>query len=371
MPFTLSRYIGKHVAINILTAFAIVLAIAGLIDLVEMFRRTAGKEGVTLWTTLHMVTLRLPHLAEKLLPYSILIGAMMALIKLSRSSELVVVRSAGVSVWRFLLPGVIIAFLIGLASLMLLNPLSSATLGRYELLEARYINGAQQVFSVSSSGLWLRQQDTGNARIGDTPIGSYIMQAGRITQTDMTFSDVVIFLHDAQGRFIGRIDAERAQLGDGYWTLDQAMISIPGEVPDMQARYILPTNLDIQQIQDSFAEPRTLSFWQLSGFISTLENAGFSAIRHKVHWYSLLLTPLIFCAMVLVAAVFSLRQPRRGKTTLMVFGAVVTGFVLNFLTGLFHAFGYAGNLPVEIAVVAPHLLAVMASMVVLLHVEDG
>ena len=134
---------------------------------------------------------------------------------------------------------------------------------------------------------------------------------------------------------------------------------------------MLPTELNIRQIQDSFADPNTLSFWQLGGFIETLEKSGFSAIRHKLHWYGVLMTPLVFCAMVLVAAVFSLRLTRRGRMALMVTGAIAAGFFLNFLTGLFNAFGYAGSLPVQIAVLAPHLLAVMISMVLLLHYEDG
>lgn len=371
MAFILSRYIGRHIAMNILIAAGIILAIAGLIDLVELIRRTADDPQVTLWVTLKMVALHLPFLAEKLLPYTVLIGAMMALIKLTRSSELIVVRAGGVSVWRFILPGLLITFLIGLASVVLLNPLSAATLAKYERLKNRYISGSSQVFSVSASGLWLKQVETGNARVQDTPLGSYIMQARRIAQDDMSLYEVIIFLYDEQNHFFGRIDAESARLKDGFWTLEETTLSIPGEIPQRRDRFVLPTELDIQQIQNSFADPDTLSFWELSGFIETLEQAGFSAIRHKIHWYSLLITPFVFSTMVLVASVFSLRQPRRGKMMLMVFGAIMAGVLLNFLNGLFHAFGYAGTLPGIVAVVSPYLLAIMASALVLLHVEDG
>jgi lipopolysaccharide export system permease protein len=371
MPFILSRYIGRQFFLNILIAFGVVLAIAGLIDLVELIRRTSEKSGVSLWMTLEMSALRLPNLAEKLLPYGIMIGTMMALMKLTRTSELVVVRASGVSAWRFLLPGVLIAFLLGVASVMILNPLSAATRARADRLEERYIHGSGQIMSVSSSGLWLRHIDTGHAEISGIRIGSYILQAGHISQVDMALRDVIIFLQDPQFRFIGRIDATGATLQPGQWMLQDVIISIPGILPEHRPDYVLPTELSIRQIQDSFAEPDTLSFWQLSGFIETLEKSGFSALRHKLHWYGLVLTPFVFCGMVLLAAVFSLRQPRRGRMALMVFGAVAAGFTLNFMTGLFNAFGYAGNLPIEIAVLAPHLLAVMISMVLLLHYEDG
>ncbi len=371
MSFTLSRYIGKHFFLNICIAFGIILAIAGLIDMVELVRRTANKDHIPFWLTMQVAVIRLPQLAEKLLPYAVMIGSMMTLMKLTRSNELVVARAAGLSVWRFLLPGMVIAVLLGAASIIVLNPLSAATIARYEQFESRYINGSQQVLSVDASGLWLRHVDSGRDTLGGKPIGSYVMQASQIDQTDMSLSRIIIFVQDEEQAFIGRIDADEAVLNNGLWNLTDATISIPGKLPESRASYSLQTDLSIKQIQDSFAEPATLSFWELSGFIDTLEKAGFSALRHKLHWYTILITPLVFCAMVLLASVFSLRLPRRGRALAMVFGAVVAGFVVNFVTGLFHAFGYSGSLPIELAVIAPYLLTVMGSVVMLLHTEDG
>ncbi|TAE34524.1 MAG: LPS export ABC transporter permease LptG [Alphaproteobacteria bacterium] len=372
MTFILARYLARHMFFNVLIAFGVVLAIAGLIDLVEIFRRTANKEAISLMLTLKMAMLRLPHLGEKLLPYSVLIGTMMALMKLTRSSELVIVRSAGVSVWKFLTPALVLSAGLGCFSLMVLNPLAAASLAYYERLETRYILGSSELFSLSSSGLWLRHVDERDgATFYGTPIHSYILQAAHIAQSDMSLNRVIIFLQDKNAHFIGRIDADRALLQDRQWHIQDAMLSAPGRVPLQHEQMNLPTELSIRQIQDSFAEPRTLSFWQLSSFIETLEKAGFSALRHKIHWYSILLSPFVFVAMVMLAALFSLRQPRRGKLMLMVFGAVVTGFFLNFVSGLFHAFGYSGELSIEVAVFAPQLLSVLISMLILLHVEDG
>jgi lipopolysaccharide export system permease protein len=371
MTFILFRYISRQFLVNIAVAFSVVLTIAGLIDLVELIRRSSGKESMGFFLIAHMALLRLPFLSEKLLPYGVMIGTMMTLMKMTRSSELVVVRASGVSAWRFLFPGVVLAFALGGLSVMILNPLSAATLDKYNRLEERYITESGQIFSVSSSGLWLRQVDAKGATVQGVVVGSYILQAAHLAQATMRLTDVIIFLQDKDQHFIGRIDAKTAILRHGVWVLRQAVTSFPGQAGVRQLEMTLPTELSIQQIQDSFADPDTLSFWQLGGFIETLEKSGFSALRHKLHWYGVLMTPLVFCAMVLVAAVFSLRLPRRGKMALMVFGAAVAGFVLNFLTGLFNAFGYAGSLPIQIAVIAPHLLAVMMATVLLLHYEDG
>src|SRR3546814_3755319 len=61
----------------------------------------------------------------------------------------------------------------------------------------------------------------------------------------------------------------------------------------------------------SFASPEAMSFWELPEFIATLEAAGFSGHRHRLHYYTLLVYPLLLCSMVLIAAVFTLRVNRR------------------------------------------------------------
>ena len=78
------------------------------------------------------------------------------------------------------------------------------------------------------------------------------------------------------------------------------------------ARIEMPTNLTARKIQDSFAAPETMSFWELPSFIRLLENSGFSALRHRLYFDALLARPLLFAAMVLIAASFSLRMQRRG-----------------------------------------------------------
>ena len=75
-----------------------------------------------------------------------------------------------------------------------------------------------------------------------------------------------------------------------------------------------------------------MSFWALPGFITLLEQSGFSAQRHRLHFNILLAQPFLFCAMVLVAATFSLRMQRRGGAALMIIGGVVAGFLLYFVS---------------------------------------
>lgn len=371
LPLTFSSYISRQFLLSVGLALCVVLAVVELIDLVELLRRTASKEGVPITAVFGMVLLKLPYMMETFLPYGVLIGGMLALTRLTRSQELVVARASGVSVWQFLAPLLILGLVLGAFSITVLNPLAAAMIARYEQLEGRYISGRPSLLTISASGLWLRQSESAAATLNEKTVEEYILRAQRIAQTDMTFSNVVVFTFGTEDNFIARIDAASAKLGAGYWEFSDAVISIPGLLPARHSVYHLPTKLEISEIRDSFAEPRTLSFWQLSRFIKTLEEAGFDALRHKVHWHATLALPAMLCGMVLLAAVFSLRLPRKGRISLMILGALVAGFILFFVVNLFHAFGYSGSLPVALAAWAPPAILIMSALALLLHLEDG
>ncbi|MCW8971457.1 MAG: LptF/LptG family permease, partial [Rhodospirillales bacterium] len=130
-------------------------------------------------------------------------------------------------------------------------------------------------------------------------------------------------------------------------------------------------DLTINRIQDSFSPPETMSFWDLPAFIDTLENAGFSAIRHRLHLHSLLATPLLLCAMVLIAATFTLRQSRKGGTVYVVSGGVLTGFLLYFFSDVVFALGLSDSIPVVLAAWTPSGVSMLLGLAMLLHLEDG
>lgn len=362
LPRTLFVYIGKHFLVSIMVALFGLLAITMLIDLVELIRRTSGRDQVTFGIILQMTLLRIPNIADKLVPYAVLIGSMLALTRLTRSQELVVTRASGISVWQFLAPAVTVAMVLGLFMTMAVNPLAAVMLLRYEQMEGKYFTGRSSFSTISYSGLWLRQ-------IEDH--GEHIIHAQRISQQDMSFKNLVIFTFDDKGKFTERMDVKTANLENGKLNLHDALKTVPGKPPQEVGELSIPTALTLSYIQDSFASPETLSFWYLPSFIDMLEEAGFSAIRHKLHLNSLLASPFLLAGTVLVAAIFSLRMPRRGKIGLLAVAGIVTGFLLHFFTDIIHALGEAGTVPVLMAAWAPAAMVMMAGAATLLHLEDG
>lgn len=372
IPLTLSFYIGRHFLLTILATILVMLVIVELIELLELVRRTADSvRPITLGLLLEMTLLKLPTTAEKIYPFAVMIGGMITLSRLTRSSELVVARAAGVSVWQFLLPGVAMVMLLGMLIVAVINPIAASTIGLYDRLEAKYITGKASVLSVSPSGLWMRQSDTDPIAFRNTTANEYIIHAVRMDQSNYTLETVMILLFDSAHRFVGRIDAPSAQLMTGEWRMRDAVLSTNQGQPSKLSEFRMPTSLTINHIQDSFSAPETFSFWQLPAFIAVLETAGFSALKHRLHFHSLMALPLLLAGMVLLAAVFSLRPPRRGRTGISMVIGLAAGFVLYFMTNIIYALGSAGDLPIALAAWAPSLIVAMVAGASLLHLEDG
>ncbi|MGE0256099.1 MAG: LPS export ABC transporter permease LptG [Alphaproteobacteria bacterium] len=360
---TVSGYLGRNFAVWFAIVLATLFAVFALIDIVELLRRSAGKPLVTLAIIADMELLRLPNLLQEAVPFAVLFGGMFAFVKLTRHHELIVLRAAGVSVWQFLLPALLIATTVGAIKVMALNPLAAVLLAHYERMEGRYLSGKSALLAVANSGLWLREVDAN---------GNHTVVAAKAVRPDqVTLDEATFYVFEGEDQFLRRIDARTARLEPGHWLIEEAIVRSPQSAYRPVAVVRLPTDLTTDKIQESFASPKTVSFWHLPRFIRVLEETGFSATPHRLRWHALMAEPLLLMAMVLLAATFSLRLQRRGGTLLLVGTGVLAGFLLHVMTNVIHALGIGASVPVVLAAWAPAGVSLMAGLSLLLHLEDG
>ena len=343
LPLTLYRYIGRTFAGYVALMMGLLLGIVLLFDTLELFRRASKKAELDVAAVLQMSLLKLPEVGQQIVPLAILFGAMYAFWRLTRSHELVVARAAGVSAWQFLLPPLILCLAVGASKVTVINPVSAVLISEFTERENQYFRGQTSGIDLAGSGLWLRQAN-------DT--GETIIHAQELDPNTMVINDAVALFFEGN-QFMGRLDAEQGQLIDGRWLFANAWINEPGRDPQQVPAYQLDTDLTANSIEESFASPDQISFWALPGYIRTLEETGFSAIRTRLHYYSLLAEPILFAGMVLIAAAFSLRPPRRGGTLMLVGGGLATGFTFFFLRDLAQALGTSETIPPIIAAAIP------------------
>jgi lipopolysaccharide export system permease protein len=360
-PITLLAYVARRFTLSVLIVISVFAVLAFSIDLADMFRRTSERDVATAIVIL-MSALKLPDIVQQLFPFAVLFGAIFSFAKLARSHELVAARAAGVSAWQFLCASLVVAILMGTFVVTIFNPVAASLLAQYTRLEASHIRGEASQLAVSANGLWLRQ---------GTAESQAVIHALRVAEQGEQLEDVLVIRYGGPDSFTGRIEAASATLQESQWLLEQAWVSGLDGRPIYQERYELPTDLTPAQIEESFTSPSTISFWELPRFITNAENAGFSAARHRLYWYSLMCFPFFLSAMVIVAASFTFRLARLGGTSQLVVAGTIAGLVVYFLQDVTRAMGQTGILPVLLAAGAPSAVAILLGMTFLFHEEDG
>ena len=352
-------FLRSLLAVQAVIALVVLLA-AGVENLRRFSDAPAGR-------VLQVTVLQAPEVLYQAFPLVLMLASLVTFLRLARTSELVVMRAAGVSALRLIAVPGFAALGLAVCLVALVNPVVATSIRRGAALEDVLRGRETNRLSVSDDGLWLRQAD---------PEGQTVIQAARANPDGTILSDVRMHRFDRDGGLYARVDASTARLGQGAWLLTGAAQwtrSAEGrfEKAPKTVALRLSTVLTRDQILDSFSPPETLSFWELGRFIGQMEDAGFSGRRHRLFLQSELAKPALFAAMVLIGAAFALRPARFGQVGVMIVLAVLAGFSLYFLKDFAESLGASGAIPLMVAAWTPPIAAILLALGLLLHLEDG
>ena len=360
---TLTLYIGGRFFGWLLGVSVLLGCITLLGDSIELLRRSADKPDVTFGLVMLMAILKLPATAQEVMPFGLLAATLGCLTQLSRTSELIIVRASGASIWQVLLPALILGLVLGILRVSAFDPLAAATTERYEAMQKRYMHSFDPMLvTASTSGLWLRQA---------TDKESYVLNARGMDQNHTRFDNIVLLSFDSGDHFLRRIDAADATLRGQEWLLEDVQIIEPNKPPRHLPKMAVPAKLTYDQLMESFAAASTLSFWELPGFIDILEASGLPSRAHRLKYQRLLAMPLLFVGIILLATSFGLRLPRFGGLPLAIGAGAMSGFLLYFLSSLAAALGINSSMPLALAAWGPAAVTAILGITLLLYVEDG
>ncbi len=358
---TLGRYFARKIFGMILVVFALCLILVFLIDFVEMMRE-ASKTDVPASYVALLTLLRLPAFAELTIPFAVLIGTISAFLMLSRSSELVIVRASGISVWQFIQPAMIVALLVGLLAVGVYNPVAANAKAAAERLFTDVFAGKNANVRTSDTSSWIRQ---------DGPDGPSIIYAHASAERGTKLASLTLLQFDPNQKFIERVEADKAILRRGYWELENAHVFSSGALPQLYRKYIVSTYLSAEQVKDSVDTVDGVSFWELPGFIEFAERAGLSTTAYRLHYAQLLARPFLMICMVLLAATCALKPFRFGKIQTMVIAGLSAGFAFFVVVELSRKLGMSGYITAGVAAWGPIAITSLLAITVLLHQEDG
>ncbi|MEO0549855.1 MAG: LptF/LptG family permease [Pseudomonadota bacterium] len=365
----------RYIFMKALSALSLVLGVfiitILLVDVVEQMRTVGGDVDLPPIVAVQLAAMKLPGIVEQTFPFAILVAAMMTYNQLNKTSELAVIRATGQSAWQFLTPVIVLAALLGIFAMGVLNPMGAALSERFENTRADLLEEGGQRVERARTDIWLRQ---------GSDVGQIVIHAQSVDESGRIFSNVKFLEEDRifdgvratnRFRFARRIDAETAQISDGFWQLDNIVENTPGQEPLRMARLAIETDLDPNKLLSRFTSPDTVGFWRLPQFISQTNLAGLDSSRFTMRWYGLTALPVLYTAMALIGALVCLRLSRLGGTSQLIAVGSTAAVGLFFVTQVASSLGSSGAVPPAIAAWSPALCALFISLTILAYQEDG
>ncbi len=339
-----------------------------LLNATEQLRFLSNKDA-TIKESIWLILTSIPEVMWTTFPLVCLLASLFTFLGLSRSSEMVVIRATGVPALKVIIAPLVTTLVLGIFIVTLLDPILAATKRRYEDIRGSFSGRSSQQLSVSDDGLWLRQA---NENL------QFVIHARSSTGDGRILSDVHFHEFTWDGILTRRIMADHAELLNGEWRLTNAvqwrkLEKNLDQVSDVSVFPVLfiPTELTSDEILNSFISPQEISVWRISDFIQQLERSGFTAIRHRLHLQSRIASPLFLVAMALVGAVFALQPARFSHTGVMSLLAVLSGFLLFTIKNIAESLGQAQEVSIPLAVWTPSIAAMLLTIGLILHMEDG
>jgi lipopolysaccharide export system permease protein len=252
----IQAYVLSRFLTGIGAALAAIASVIVLIDFVEVSRTLGGGRLELSFAQLFYLTLlKSPAVILQLLPFVFLFGTMGAYVALNRRSELVAMRAAGVSAWRFILPSAVAALAIGVLTTTVLNPAASSLNARYEDRQAELTEGAQG----GPDEIWLRQGDDRQQVVIHAKRHDTVNDVVRLRGVSVFIQTV-----DPTGdlNFSRRLEATEGDLMPGYWRLTDVREALPGSGTAHSDGISIPSMLDHRTAMEKFVSPSAVAFWR-------------------------------------------------------------------------------------------------------------
>ena len=342
-------------SLAVLVALVLILMMLDLLGESGKILAVPGNGDADLW---RYVSLRIPMLISRFLPFSVLLGTLIAFVGLNQNSEVVAMKAAGLSAHQILAPLVVAS--IGIAGLL------------FAFNEGVVVNSTRRVTAWSDNDYKPVPPESGI--LGNVWVlsGDDLIRAGTVGGKPFGAQRVTIF--DRGGGVLQRqIDAARAipRPATNDWLLQDvriydASMNIVRRAPTMTAMHgVTPTQLTLAKV-----DPTELDYWTLKKRIAELEAAGRPVDEARAGLAHKISGPLSTLLMPLLAAIAAFGLARSGQVLFRAVIGMALGFAYFVVDNFSLAMGNAGTYPPLVAAWAPFFLFLLIGETVLVRTEE-
>jgi len=361
--FLPSRRLAIYMAKLFLTrSFAVLVALVMVLMALDLLGESGkilavpGNGEAELW---HYVSLRVPMLVSRFLPFAVLLGTLIALSSLNQNSEVVAMKAAGLSAHQIIAPMIIASLGVAVASFAFNETVvvrAARTADAWSNADYRPVPPESGVLS----NVWVRGE--GETLVHARHVG------GR--GAGVHLEDITIYEREA-GALVRKIDADRADQRGSGWRLRgvrlyDSRMNMVREQRKMDALGgVEPSRFTLAKVSAT-----TRSFGSLEEAIAELDRAGRPSAEARTGWWHKISGPMSTVLMPLLAALAAFGLARSGKVLKRATIGMALGFAYFVVDNFSLALGNVGAYPPFLAAWAPFLLFLFIGETVLVRSEE-
>ena len=362
---TLTLYLSRLFIGRIVSVLLMLVMVLQLLDLLSESGRILAHPGngeAQIWT---YVSLRVPQLVARFLPYSVLLATLFTFFPLNQNSEIIAMRAAGLSAHQILAPMMATAMVVSLVSFTFNESVvarSNATLKAWQGVEY----GELPHETGTRSNIYVTDKASNGILYAQTLAGS---------GTAMRMTNVTWYERDAQGVVTRQLRSAHARFSPRSdqpgWLLEApASFDVATTASTRPAAPVVGRGITPGQIDLSTVNPDGENIFELASTISAQRASGHRTSELEGKWWHKLSGPLSAVLMPLLGAVAAFGLARSGQLLLRAVAGMALGFTYFVIDNAALAFGNFGAYPPMIAAWAPFFLFLAIGETVLIRTEE-
>jgi lipopolysaccharide export system permease protein len=357
----LNRYLWQETILSILMIMLGLLSMFAFFDLIQELD-SLGRGNYNINNMLLFVFLSIPGHVYEVVPVAVLIGMMVSLGSLSKSSELVVMRVSGQSIVDIGLPLIKVGLLFTLLTFLvgeLITPLSEKTAQRMRIQATDAV-----VAQDFKSGLWVKDNK------------SFVNVETVLPNASLLNLNIYEFDDNFKLRTIS--NAKEASYLDKRWKLSEVTqttfnVEDDAEKNTIETGFFEKANWESairpELLNVLMVAPEKMSAWNLYSFIAHLASNKQKTTRYEVALWSKMIYPLACAVMVILALPFGFLQQRSSSTSSKIFIGILLGVVYQIMNRVFIHLGVLNDWPPLMSAITPTVIFFVAGLMMILVIE--